>query len=179
MNRVTVKPVVPGASDLKALGQEALSQQTESESTGTAAGQLIAKLRAGLPAILEDEPVQLAYLYGSSATGQTTPFSDVDVALVVGDAIRPLERLKLILRVQLSLADQCAVRDADVRVIDDAPLVFRGRVVTDGTLVYSRDERARVAFETTTRMRYFDYLPIHLELQAGFFDNIRERGLYG
>jgi predicted nucleotidyltransferase len=139
----------------------------------------VAKLREQLPAVLEDEPVQLAYLYGSRVSGQTTPFSDVDIALVVGDTIDPLARLRLILRVQLALADRCSVENADVRVIDDAPLVFRGRVVSDGMLVYSRDERARVAFETTTRMRYFDYLPIHRALQADFFRDIRERGLCG
>jgi predicted nucleotidyltransferase len=147
--------------------------------TGSAARLLAAKLREQLPAILEDEPVQLAHLYGSQVSGRTTPFSDVDVALVVGDAIDPLVRLKLILRVQLALVDRCDIENADVRVIDDAPLVFRGRVVSDGVSVYSRDEQVRVAFETTTRMRYFDYLPIHRRLQADFFQDIRERGLYG
>lgn len=179
VNRMKGTPELPGASDVTAPGQEALRPRTKPDSIGTPAERLVAKLRARLPAILEDESVQVAYLYGSSATGQTTPFSDVDVALVVGDAIQPLERLKLILRVQLALADRCDVQDADVRVIDDAPLVFRGRVVTDGVLVFSRDEEARVAFETNTRMRYFDYLPTHRALQEAFFKNVRERGLHG
>ncbi|MCL7455450.1 MAG: nucleotidyltransferase domain-containing protein [Anaerolineae bacterium] len=137
------------------------------------------KLGEQLPAILEDEPVQLAYLYGSSVSGQTTPFSDVDIALVLGQPIDPLERLQLILRVQLALADRCGIDTADVRVVDDAPLVFRGRIVTDGLLLYARDDGERVRFETATRMRYFDYLPIHRRLQAQFFEALRERGLYG
>jgi predicted nucleotidyltransferase len=140
---------------------------------------LVIKLREQLPAALKDEPVQLVYLYGSQVTGQTTPLSDVDVALVVGSAIDPLARLKLILRVQLTVADRCGIEHADVQVIDDAPLVFRVRVVSEGIPVYSRDERERVAFEVQTRMRYFDYLPIHRELQASFFRDIRERGLHG
>ena len=159
--------------------QERLEHEPNPEHIRNSARQLAVRLRNCLPELLQDEPVQFAYLYGSSATGQTTRFSDVDIALLVGDAIRPLERLKLILRVQLALADGCDLENADVRVIDDAPLVFRGRVVTDGVLVYCRDDRARVAFETITRIRYFDYLPIHRELQAGFFRDIRERGLHG
>ncbi len=139
---------------------------------------LVSRLHEHLPAILADEPVQLAYLYGSSVTGQTTPFSDVDVALVVGTTLPPFTRLRLILRVQLALADRCGI-EADVRVIDDAPLVFRGRVVSDGVLVFARAENVRVAFETATRMHYFDYLPIHRELQASFFQDVRERGLHG
>ena len=64
-------------------------------------------------------------------------------------------------------------------VRNDAPLVFWGRVVCDGVLVYARDEQERIEFETTTRLRYFDYLPIHRRLQDAFFANLRERGLYG
>jgi len=140
---------------------------------------LVSRLREHLPAILSGEPVRLAYLYGSSVTGLTTPFSDVDVALVAGEALRPLVRLKLILRVQLALADVCDIPSADVRLIDEAPLVFRGRVLTDGILVYARDEAFRVEFEVTTRLLYFDYLPIHREMQEAFFQDVRERGLHG
>jgi hypothetical protein len=41
-------------------------------------GQLVSRLREHLPAILSGEPVQLAYLYGSTVTGLATPLSDVD-----------------------------------------------------------------------------------------------------
>jgi predicted ATPase/DNA-binding SARP family transcriptional activator len=78
----------------------------------------------------------------------------------------------------LALFNCCGI-EADVRVIDDAPLVFRGRVVTDGVPIFARSEDLRVAFETQTRMRYFDYLPIHRQLQESFFQNVRERGLHG
>ena len=140
---------------------------------------LVSLLCEQVPAILAKEPVQLAYLHGSSVTGRTTPFSDVDIALVVGDTIEAGDRLQLILRVQLALADRCGIENPDVRVIDGAPLVFLGRVVTGGVLLYARDEAQRIAFETDTRMRYFDYLPIHRRLQAEFFEVVRERGLYG
>lgn len=178
MDDLMRQPESPGSAE-----QGTVDRPSGRAPADSAASPLVAKLREQLPAILEDEPIQLAYLYGSQVSGQTTPFSDVDVALLAGDALDPLARLKLILCMQLALADRCAdrcgIENADVRVIDDAPLVFRGRVVSDGILVYSRDEQARVAFETTTRMRYFDYLPIHRRLQADFFQDIRERGLYG
>ncbi len=152
-------------------GVKGASQQRRDE--------LVARLRERLPAVLADEPVQLAYLYGSTVTGLATPLSDVDVALVAGQALRPLVRLKLILRLQVALADCCDIPNGDVRLIDEAPLVFRGRVLTDGILVYARDEAFRVEFETTTRMLYFDYLPIHREMQEAFFQDVRERGLHG
>jgi predicted nucleotidyltransferase len=140
---------------------------------------LVSIFRSALPRILDGQPVGLVYLYGSSAKDQATPLSDVDVALVVDEGLSPLERLKLVLRIQVDLAEGCDIRNADVRIVNDAPLVFRGRVACEGILVFSRDEAERITFETTTRLRYFDYLPIHRELQNAFFTNLRERGLYG
>jgi predicted nucleotidyltransferase len=140
---------------------------------------LISQLRQALASLLPQQPIQAAYLYGSAATGLVTPFSDVDIALVVSEPLTPLERLKLILRLQVDLADCCDIPNADVRILNDAPLVLRGRVVCDGILLYARDERERIEFETDTRLRYFDYLPIHKRLQDAFFADVRERGLYG
>lgn len=138
----------------------------------------IEMLKANIGSILKPYPVALAYLYGS-ATGNLTPFSDVDIALVTDRQLTPRERLKLMLGVEVELAERCDIHSADVRIINDAPLVFRGRVVCDGILLYARNELARVEFETKTRDAYFDYLPVHRWLQEAFFAEVRERGLHG
>ena len=140
---------------------------------------LVSQLHQTLPDVLEDQLVQLAYLYGSAVAGRTTPFSDVDIALLTTEPLTPLARLRLIQHVQTRLYDACGLDNVDVRIINDAPLVLQGRIVTDGRLVYTYDEQARIDFETTTRMYYFDYLPIHQQLQTAFFDTLRTRGLYG
>ncbi len=106
-------------------------------------------------------PSAWPYLYGSTVTGLTTPFSDIDIALVADEEMAPLDRLNLMLRVRLDLEEECDSPDIDVRVINDAPLTLQGKVVTDGIPVYVKDERKRIEFETSTRMRYFDYLPVH------------------
>ena len=156
---------------------------TEPKSTiaeeSAARDRLVATLRKALPRLLKDRPVRLAYLYGSRVTGLVHPFSDTDLALVTDEGLAPLQRLKLMLDVPLDLADECDIRDADVRVINDAPLVFRGKVVCEGLLVFARDEKERVAFETYTRLRYLNYLPIHRALQDAFFADVREHGLLG
>jgi predicted nucleotidyltransferase len=164
-------------SGLKVKPEPSQMQGTAPEASG--ANPLVSKLRSALPRLLDEEPIRLAYLFGSVTTGRTTPFSDVDIALLVAEDLSPLDRLRLILRTQLALADHANIPNADVRIINDAPLVFRGRVVSDGILVYARDDQERIEFETATRLRYFDYLPIHKRLQDAFFTDLRERGLYG
>lgn len=140
---------------------------------------LVAQLQRVAPPLLQNQPVDLAYLYGSAALGRATPLSDVDIALVASELPPPHARLKLMLSLQLDIDEQCDISNADVRVINDAPLILRGKVVTEGILIYERDPSIRVAFETDTRMRYFDYLPVYRRWQEEFLAEIRERGLYG
>jgi predicted nucleotidyltransferase len=141
---------------------------------------LVDTLRLHLPQMMKDLPVQMAYLHGSAARGEETPSSDVDIALVCDDETSPGQRLRLMLDVSAELFRQASIADADVRVINDAPLVFRGRVACEGILLYARDEAQRIEFETRTRDEYFDYLPFHRRLQDAFLKNVRERGLlYG
>jgi hypothetical protein len=51
------------------------------------------------------------------------------------------------------------VVQSDVREIYGLPLAIRGHIVTDGLLIYCRDNFARIEFETQTRMNYFDFHP--------------------
>lgn len=141
-----------------------------------AAEQAVDRLCRCLPAILADEPVRFAYLHASTVSGRQTPFSDVGVALVADGGMGPAEGLELMLRVQLALADQSGIDNADVRVINDAPSVPRGKIVTEGKLVYARDAADHTDYVVHTRLLYFDYLPAHRSLQRAFFQRVRQRG---
>lgn len=104
----------------------------------------------------------------------------MDIALVCDEGISSRERLQLMLHVGTELSTQAGIAEADVRVINDAPLVFRGRVACEGILLYARNDAQRIEFETRTRDDYFDFLPFHRQLQDAFLKNVRERGLlYG
>jgi uncharacterized protein len=151
-----------------------------SKEISTEVSSLVPRLRAGLEALLPGYPViALAYLYGSAAAGRATPLSDVDIALVAAEELPPYRQLKIELRLETELAEQADVRNADVRIINHAPLAIRGQVACQGVLLYSRDESVRVAFETRTRDEYFDYQPIARQLREAFFADVRERGLHG
>ena len=142
--------------------------------------ELVARLTEGLAAILTDYPaIGVAYLYGSTAEGRSTPLSDVDVALVASVDMEPHQTLRAELRIETRLAEEAGIRKADVRVINDAPLGLRGQVACKGLLVYCVDEDARVRFETTTRSEYFDYLPLASQLREAFLADVQERGLSG
>jgi predicted nucleotidyltransferase len=141
---------------------------------------LVHKLRKDLPGILADHPVILAYLYGSAAQGTATPLSDVDIALVVDRrALATLARMDMELGIEVDLELTCGIENSDVRIVNDAPIAVRGAVVTEGILLYARDEDVRVDFETTTRKEYFDFRPIAEQQRNAFFADLMENGLYG
>ncbi len=144
---------------------------------------LVERLRKDLPVILQDRPVVLAYLYGSAATGHVHPFSDVDIALVVSPdcTLGAYERFRLEAEIAVEIESRCGVREADVRIINEAPLSVQGRVVTEGCLLYAKDDDLRVAYEVHTRKRYFDFQPVLAMMRRAYFArleaDLRKKGV--
>jgi hypothetical protein len=113
---------------------------------------------AALTPVFQRYPVIAAYLFGSQATGATTPLSDVDIAVLLApDAASPGE-------VQIMLtSDLMGVlrrNDVDVVVLNRAPALLRHRVVSRGRLLFCRDPAARAAFETAVLREYLDTAPL-------------------
>lgn len=124
------------------------------------------------PNIFESVPVRFAYLYGSVAIGQAHPFSDLDVAIYVP----PLSvREKMDLEMSLSLDIDERLKNAppsDVRVMNDFPLAVAGQIVTNGILIYCRDDDARIDYETSIRKAYFDFLPVIQHYQRSYREHL-------
>ncbi len=142
---------------------------------------ILSRLQAELPGILHGRPVMLAYLFGSVADGTTLPSSDVDIALVLepGCNPAPYDRMKMEFDIAAEVEKRCQVNEADVRSIDSAPLTVRGTVLTEGVLLFSRDEEFRVEYEVYTRKMYFDFLPAAEKMREEFFRHLKEEGLTG
>jgi predicted nucleotidyltransferase len=136
--------------------------------------EILNRLRAELPDILAGRPVLLAYLYGSVAEGYALPQSDVDVALVFvsGHGLSAYQRLCLELDIAAELETRCGWDCVDVRSLNDAPVMVQGMVVTEGILAYSGDEDFRADYETLTRKRYFDFLPVARMMRRAYFEHM-------
>jgi predicted nucleotidyltransferase len=109
-------------------------------------------------ALRDEEKVGAAYLYGSSARGEDTALSDVDVALVPVEELSPAERTPLLRRVTLKAGRLARGRRFDVRFLDELPTMIRGRVISDGVLIFEQDPVARVRAEVAARLDYHDFL---------------------
>ena len=125
------------------------------------------RLESAAAAVFRDTPVLFAYLFGSFAAGTARAGSDVDVAVYLEpEAIH--QALEVSLSVAGALSRASGIGDIDVTVLNQVPLPLRGRVVRERLVIYSRDEPARVRFESLTLREFFDFqlhaLPLDLEL---------------
>ena len=124
------------------------------------------------PDIFGDCPVLFAYLYGSYATGAVHPFSDVDIGVYV-DEVSTREYLKLELSLALALDEKLdSAISSDVRVINNLPVMLAGRIITEGVLLFSKNDTVRVDFETSVRKIYFDFFPVLQGYQRAYLEHI-------
>ena len=124
------------------------------------------------PNLFNRHPVLFAYLYGSYATGIVHPFSDLDIGIYV-ERLPENKHLNLQLSLSLELDSLLKTEMAsEIRIINKLPLVILGNIVTDGILIYSKDEILRVDFETSVRSAYFDFLPIVQKYNNAYIDRV-------
>ncbi|KNZ70623.1 Nucleotidyltransferase domain protein [Thermincola ferriacetica] len=109
-----------------------------------------------LAEILAAEPaVELAYIYGSFATGLANKDSDVDVGVLV----KPEYENTVDFSFECSLAlklEQAIGRDIDLRVINKAPVFAQYQVIYPNELLFAANDQTRVNFETYVISRYLD-----------------------
>lgn len=97
----------------------------------------------------EREEIVFAYLHGSFLTHD---FRDIDVAVYLKEDEDVLYEVELGVKLEKILRFPI-----DVRVLNSAPLTFRFKVIKDGLLLFSRDERIRSDFEALTISEYHDF----------------------
>ena len=94
------------------------------------------------------EEVLFAYLHGSFLSG---PFRDIDIAVYIDGERDVFYELEL----EGELEERLGF-PVDVRVLNNAPISFRFKVLK-GELLFSRDEEKRCEFESRTMGEYHDF----------------------
>jgi predicted nucleotidyltransferase len=107
---------------------------------------LVGALRTAAASVLPSLPVAFAYLYGSQTGDRNRPDSDVDVGIVLDTT--DVDPEVVASRTADALTAASAIGGIEVTVLDDAPIRFLGRVLRSRVVLYSRDEPARVEFES-------------------------------
>lgn len=108
---------------------------------------LVDQLRAAARPAFASLPVLLAYLYGSRAAGRPRADSDIDVGVLL-DPSAAIDADRLASRCSDALAAASGLGQIETTVLNDAPIRFLGRVLRQRVVLFSRDESARVEYES-------------------------------
>jgi len=108
--------------------------------------------------LFAQNPVNAAYLAG--ALSNRTSFghlSDVDIAILLMDQIKADQFLDYQLYFFSELAKRLESESIDIVILNQASLLLKLQVIKYGQILYSRDEKQRVIFETKAVMDYLDF----------------------
>lgn len=103
-------------------------------------------------------PVNAAYLSGSlsnrASFGQLT---DVDIAILLMEQIKADQFLDYQLYFFSELAKRLDSNSIDVVILNQSSLLLKLQVIRYGQILFSRDEKSRISFETRAVMDYLDF----------------------
>ncbi len=102
-------------------------------------------------------PVVLAYLFGSHAKAQTTPLSDVDVAVLLRET-DPHKREEVYLDLLVDLIRYLETDRVDLTLLTEEDGIG-DKILVEGVVVSCRDEAARVRSEKKALDRYLEDEP--------------------
>lgn len=108
--------------------------------------------------LFTQSPVNAAYLAGSLST--RTSFghlTDVDIAILLMEQIKSDQFLDYQLYFFSELAKRLESDNIDVMILNQASLLLKLQVIKYGQILFSRDEKQRVSFETKAVMDYLDF----------------------
>jgi uncharacterized protein YutE (UPF0331/DUF86 family)/predicted nucleotidyltransferase len=108
--------------------------------------------------LFTQSPVNAAYLTGTllnrSSFGHLT---DVDIAILLMDQIKSDQFLDYQLYFLSELSKRLESDTIDVVILNQASLLLKLQVIKYGQILFSRDEKQRVMFETKAVMDYLDF----------------------
>jgi predicted nucleotidyltransferase len=125
--------------------------------------------------IFAKHKVVLAYLFGSQATGQAGPLSDVDIAVLLKSDVARDQWLEIQLDLASELATLFQRDDVDVVILNQATPLLADRVVRFGQRLYEPDPLIRVRFEVETFHRYVDTAPLRRAQRQRMLEWVQER----
>ncbi len=114
--------------------------------------------QARLNQLFAQAPVKTAYLAGSlTSRASFGQLSDVDIAILLTEQITSDQFLDYQFYFLSELTRRLEADTIDVVILNQASLLLKLQVIKYGQILYSRDEKQRVQFETKAVLDYLDF----------------------
>ena len=122
----------------------------------------------------DDPDLAAIYLFGSRAAGHAGPRSDVDLAVVLHEALDADARWRKRLELLTDACRRLGTDAVDVVVLEDAPTPLGHRVLKRGRLLSDTCPRRRAEVAERIMRQYLDEAYLRHVLDTGLAERLRE-----
>lgn len=109
--------------------------------------------------VFKNYPVEFVYLFGSYNKDNTSRLSDIDIAAYFQNQIIVSSQYQIRSKLMVSLEPVFKTENIDIIILNNAYPLIKHRIIKEGNLIYSVNEKARINFEVNSIMCYLDYKP--------------------
>lgn len=114
--------------------------------------------QAQLHSLFQRSPVDAAYTQGTAGQRRLAgAYSDLDVALLLLDKVKANEFFDYQVYFVSELSKTLETQGLDVVILNQASLLQRAHVIRSWNILYQRDEKRRVQWETRAVMEYLEF----------------------
>jgi len=114
--------------------------------------------QAQLHSLFQRSPVDAAYTQGTASGRRLAgAYQDLDVALLLIDKVKANEFFDYQVYFVSELSKTLETQGLDVVILNQASLLQRAKVIRSWPLLYQRNEKRRVQWETRAVMEYLDF----------------------
>ena len=114
--------------------------------------------QAQLHSLFQRSPVDAAYTQGTASGRKLAgAYKDLDVALLLLDKVRANEFFDYQVFFVSELSRTLETEGLDVVILNQASLLQRAQVIRSWSILYQRDEKRRVQWETRAVMEYLEF----------------------
>ena len=114
--------------------------------------------QAQLHSLFQRSPVDAAYTQGTAGARRLAgAYTDIDVALLLLDKVKANEFFDYQVYFVSELSKTLETQGLDVVILNRASLLQRAQVIRSWNILYQRDEKRRVQWETRAVMEYLEF----------------------
>ncbi|RLI63267.1 MAG: nucleotidyltransferase domain-containing protein [Candidatus Asgardarchaeum californiense] len=116
--------------------------------------------------LLNDENVIFAYIFGSYARGETHRFSDIDIAVFLKEysidkEFELLDKLSPAIPIEI-----------DLIILNNAPPLLRHKVLSEGILLFCKDDDVHYKFMSNTLIEALDFKEAYKIIIEGYRERL-------
>lgn len=119
----------------------------------------IEKYLSQIREVFLQEQVVFAYLFGSQVSGNIGKLSDIDIAVYFDESLSKSTMFNNKLKIMSKLSLILKRNDIDVVILNDAYPLLEHRIIKQGKVIFSSNEKKRIEYEVKAVLRYLDFKP--------------------